>query len=526
MSLDETVFEPLGETVTFRDAVPVADLNKTFNEHRVAVRALKERVAKGALTEAELVERMGKMEDDLRVALRADRAGTVERFVAGGDHFDLDYRYIRDDGTVRFRSERVNVPGPDGNALSVERPGLLDDRHPATGEHAALAEAFHRYALGRILYGRMSFPSNLGERAWVDGVIPAMKRMPGQTGAFLRSMLSDPALFKRVLNSTSGTGGEFISNPTIGVRRPISMPRNVSSLFRRQMAPSKTFSPVIATGRGLMRGRGAITTDPARFTQQSFTTAGTTVTVQDFVINCLIDSNLVRDSAPVADILMLIDEWINQAEIDTLEMMILHGDTAGTHMDSAVATSTWGGYFTAGQTSGSDNPLAKWLGLRARAQDDTALTSAGGAFTVASLTTPNSTLNAWDAGARILVGLNGIYTVSATSQFVTQDTFGPRAANVAGAVGVIGGKTVVLSEFLPKIFDTTTGCVTGSNAGNLLIVTNPNAAVVYEMDSPDGDYDTTQPQYGARYIGRNYSGVLAFNVATGEKPVAALYNIG
>lgn len=521
------VLKPLGETVEFRDEVAIADLNRTFNAQRAAILDLNQRIEAGKATEAERAERIAKMEGDLAEALRADKAGRREVFVASGTANDVDLRYIRDDGTLRLRTEKVAVPGPDGSPIHTDLPGLLDDRSPASADHADLRNAFHRYKMAQFLAAK-GLPSLEGtaSRVWATEVVPAMKRMSGSTGAFLRTMLSNPEMFKRVLNGTTGTGGDLISNPTMGVRRPTSMPRVVSALFRRQMVANKTFTPAVTAGRGLPRLRTATGVDPARFTPQSFTTTTASVSVKDFNIQALVDSNWFRDVAPVADGLQLVLDWLDQAEADGIEIMLLHGDTAATHQDSGIATWTLDSYFASGQLDGTDSPIKQWLGLRARSADDSTTTSGGGSFTLADLTVPSASLKTWDSGSVLLAGLNGIYTISATSEFNTTDVFGQQAMNVAGAVGSIAGKRVYISEFLPREFSTSTGMYTGSNPGNLLIQVNPAAGVIYEMESPEADYDVSEPHRGARYIGRNMSAVFAFDVATGEKPVAVLYNIG
>lgn len=521
-------FAPLGQEVAFRDEVALDALNTTFNTQRVAILDLNRQIEAGRATEADRAERIARMERDLQTVLREDKRGQKSVFVPAGDAVDVDRRYVRDDGSVRLRTEAVDVPGWDGGSIRVTRPGLLDERNPVSGAHADLRNAFHRFKMAQMIRakGGLDGIDAVMQRVWATEVVPAMQRLGGSTGEFLRSMLSDPATFKRVLNGTAGTGGDLISNPTMGVRRPNSLPRVVSGLFRRQMTANKTFVPATMAGRGLPRLRSGTTNDPARYTPQAFTTGTSAVTVKDFNINALVDTNWFRDIAPVADGLGMLLDWLDRAEMDGVEVMILHGDTAATHQDTGIATWTLGSYFSSGQLDGADSPIKQWLGLRARAADDSATASAGATFSVSDLVTPSATLNTWDSGAVLMTGLNGIYTISATSEFVTVDKFGAQAMNVAGVVGSIAGKRVYVSEFLPKEFDTTNGLYTGSNSGNLLIQVNPAAFTIYEMESPEADYDVSYAERGARYIGRNMSAVLACEVVSGEKPVYVLYNMG
>lgn len=517
----------LGEQVQFTDEIPVAELNRTFNQQRAVILNLAERIARGEATAGERAEAQARMEGDLAIALRGAKAAYREQFVPSGAPSDVDARFIRNDGSVRMGSERITLPGPDGNTIDHVRAGLLDSRTPVSPEHARLLKAFHRYKVANLL--RMRGIETMGSQAtrvWCEEVIPAMEGLGGATGNKLREMVADPGLFKRVINGTAGTGGDLISNPTIGVRRPTSMARPVAGLIRRQMVANKTFVPATMAGRGLPRLRAAISNDPVRFTPQAFTTGTASVSLKDFVINALVDSNWFRDVAAVADPMTMIMDWLDQSEIDGIEAMVLHGDTAGTHQDSGIATWTLNSYFASGQLDGTDSPIKQWLGLRARSADDSTTTSGGGSFTSSDLVTPSASLNTWDAGSVLTVGLNGIYTISTTSEFVTADVFGPRAFNAAGVVGAIAGKQVQISEFLPKEFDTSTGMYTGNNLGNLIIQWNPRAWVIYEMDSADADYDVSEPHRGARYIGRNMTAVLSCEAVSGEKPVAVLYNIG
>jgi len=531
MAADGSVFTPLGERVEFTNQVAAAALNDTFNAQRVAILELNARIEADRATAADRAAMIDRMSGDLSEALRADRRGRTEAFVAQGDAADVDHRFLLPDGSIRFRSQPISIPTPEGDIMVVA-PGLLDTRTPASPAHAALRNAFHRYKMASFLRANgVDGTGEIAKRVWAQEVRPAMERMPGRVGEFLRSMLNDPATFKRVINATSGTGGDLISNPTMGVRRPTSMPRLVAGLVRRQAVTNKTFVPATIAGRGLPRARAVITNDPARFTPQAFTTGTASVSLPDFVINALVDSNWFRDVAPVADGLQLVLDWLDQAEADGIEVMLLHGDTAATHQDT-LSTMTLGSYFASGQLDGSDSPLKKWLGLRARAADDSTMTSAGASFTASDLVTPAASLNTWDSGSVLLAGLKSIYTVATTSEFVTVDKFGAQAfvqagaPSAAGAVGSIAGKRVYISEFLPNVVDTTNGLITGSNAGGCLILWNPRSTVIYEMDSPEADYDVSQPERGARYIGRNMTALLNFEVVSGEKPVASLYNIG
>lgn len=527
---DDDVFGELGKEVRFGDDVAAAELASTINRQRSAILTLRKQIDEGKSTEAERAETIARMGEDLRAVHARVKQGAGVIWQPGGDAGDVTRRYLRSDGLVQFSSTVETVPLPRGGRIQVKRPGLLTDDKPVTREHAALVNAFFRYAFAASIGARgVSGASEAAQDIWIRGVVPAMQAMPGPVGDFLRTMLSDPATFERAMNATAGTGGELISNPTIGgaLRTPRTLPRRVASRIAMQRAISKTFTVPIITGRALLRLQGAITDDPARATPQSQTTTSAAVTMKDLIANVLVQSTFFRDiQSSGMDGIMLIMAFLDQAAADTDELMLLHGDTAASHQDT-LSTWTLGSYFASGQLDGSDAPTKALLGIRARAHDDSNTATAGGAFDAADHFGTLALLGNWGQGAICTVGVNGIYTLMANSLFTTVDKFGDRATLLTGQLGQIGNTPVDISEFLPKEFDTTSGLRTGSNAGNIAVYHNPAAMTLWDMEPADGgEFDVSEPHKGARYIGRTATRQITFNVPSGEKPAAVLYNLG
>ncbi len=522
--------ESLGREVQFTDEVAVGALNTVLNQQRNALLTLNAQVSAHKRTIGELETFKAQASDELRAATARVRQTGGVVWQPGGDASDLTRRYLRADGMVQLGEVTESVPMPRGGFRQVKRSGLLTEERPLTREHSDLVIGFHRYALASKMAARgMSGATEAADDVWVRSVVPAMRSMPGPVGDFLRQMLSDPATFERAMNASAGTGGELISNPTLGtaLRTPRTLPRRVASRIAMQRSVSKTFTAPVITGRGLLRLQGAISDDPARATPQGMVTTSAAVTMKDFIVNMLVQSTFFRDIASSGlDGMALVDQWLAQAVADSEEMILLHGDSAATHQDT-IATWTVGSYFTSGQLDGSDSPIRAILGVRARAHDDSNTVSASGSFDAADHFGALALLGNWGAGAVATVGVNGIYTLLANSLFTTVDKFGDRATLLTGQLGQIGNTPVDLSEFLPKEFDTSSGLRTGSNAGNIVVYHNPAAMTMWDMEPADGgEYDVTEAHKGARYIGRTATRQVTFNVLSTDKPAAVLYNIG
>lgn len=513
----------IGELKQFTDEVSVAELNAQFATHHNALKALREQVSAGKRTAAELQEAIDLRARATAPAVRAVRQGTTQAFVPGGSAADLDAAFLRDDGTLRLTRSAEKAPGWDGGEVEISHEGLLDATNPVTAEHKRLVERMYRFRAAQAINGKGLDTGNVVAREWAE-VVKAARSMPGEAGAQLRAMFASRESFTRAINGTSGTGGEFFGNPNMGLRRPSSLPRVVTNLIPSSQTMNKSFTVPIQTGHGLSRLVGQISDDPAANPPQSFTTSSAAVTLKDFNATAYVQNTWFRDAnAGVDDPLGRVLGWLDQSEIDTLEAAILHGDTNATHQDT-IATWTLNSYFASGQLDGSDSPLKAWIGLRARAADDSA-TASGGSFAAADLTAPAGVLNTHDRDSVILAGIVGAYAISTSTEFVTVDKFGPQAFVRAGVVGSVAGKPLYVSEFLPKEFDTSSGLYTGSNAGNILVIFNPMACRLYRMAHPDESFDVSMPHKNTRAIGRSMTALMVYEVVSGEKPVYVLYNV-
>lgn len=515
-----------GQLVDLTPSAPADAVIGQINTQRTKLIEIEAQVAAGKRTEAERQEQIDRMMAGVREDLAAWRKSERQEWAPSGDVALLDAKYLRPDGSVRFFDEKETVKFLDIDLRDVTRPGLLTDTEPCTREQADLIRSFRAFALATVMQKRGWEGAAELRRIHAGNFRTALTRLSGKVGAFCRSFVEDPVVHQRVLNNVAGQGSELISNPTLPlIRRPLTLQRRVVSLIRAQAVSTPTFKQPIITGRGLMRKRGATTDDPARYPVQRFTTSDASISVQDLNINVLMDPNWIRDAAMVlADPMAEIDNWISQADADTMEASFLHGDSTATHEDT-ISTWTLDSYFSAGQLDGSDSPLRLWKGFRRHAVDDSTMASGGASFTAATHYTAVASMKNHGGMAIMITGLSCFYnSLLANSLFTSFNAIGDRNTLTTGELGNVGKNRLVISEFMPKEFDTSSGLYTGSNKGHEIVYVDPAAYAWYELTDAESGWDVTYPERGARYIGMQKRGVLVKNVPSGEKPAAAIYN--
>lgn len=515
-----------GRTADLTPTSPAADLAGAVNRHRDTLLAMGKDIEEGKRTHAERLEAVERMQAETAVALKAAKAAERVEWQPGGDAALLDARFMLPDGSVRFgaRTERVVLKG--FPAVDLQMPGLLTDERPVTREHQTLTNAFRGLAIARELVRHGWDGAAALESKAAAAFMRAFIALPGRVGAFCRAAMSDGTLWERVINGSSGTGGELISNPTINqIRRPLLLQRRLFGMIPSQVTALSTFKQPIITGHGLLRKRGATSDDPARFPSQRFTTSDASISVVDMVINALLDPNWVRDAAQVlGDPIAFVQRWLDEGTSDTMELALLHGDTAATHEDT-LSTWTLNGYYTAGQLDGTDSPAKFWIGARARAFDDSNTGSGGGSFTASTHYAAVAALGNHADKAVMVMGLNTFYTgILANTLFTSYNAMGPAGTLITGKLGAVGQNEIIISEFMPKEFDTSSGLYTGSNKGHEILYTDPTAWMYYELADGSSDYDVSYPERGARYVGMTHRGVLVANVVSTEKPSYVLYN--
>ena len=149
-------------------------------------------------------------------------------------------------------------------------------------------------------------------------------------------------------------------------------------------------------------------------------------------------------------------EVIPEALAEGVERAIISGDTAGTHQDSGITAT---------------DPETAWNGLRREALRRSAtidVTESSGSFNYGRLT------EVIGAGGKFLLNASDTAWVCDTSAYTqilnftevtTIDNFGMNATNVKGAVMMLMGRPLVVSEHLPLVHDD--GAVSATVANNV-----------------------------------------------------------
>lgn len=514
-------FERLGETRVINAGDSAEKLNELFSVHRAAL--LQDH---GDLVR--LREKVDRMVPEAQALLRQAKSEARAEFVPQGNARQMDARYLRPDGAVIFGRTVETVDMPGGDPEQVVRHGFLSDPHPVTEEqlrarnaHSGFTIAFHR-------------AKKMNADPWRDPLVrksfvnfrKAMLAVPGQTGEFLRSMFSSSAELKRVISNATGTGAELVLVPTMSnLRRPADLARRIPGLFAIREVASPSFKQPIVTGRALATKRGATGNDPTRYPVSTFTSSDVTLTVVDQVIMALIDPLWVSDASQILDDPMgLVLAWLESGYLDTLELAMLHADTAGTHQD-AIATWTMGGLYTAGQLDGVNASSKWWAGIRARAYDDGNNISAGGSFDIADHFTAIEAMGNHGADAVAITGLHCLYTqILPYSGFTTVDKMGQLATQITGEIGKLGKNPLIISEMIPNDF-ANTGLYTGSGSTTEIVYVDPTSYEYYEYAGGADDFDQMYPDKGAQYVGMVRRGLFAPTCLATEKPAAVSYNL-
>lgn len=511
--------ETLQQLKPVDSGVSAREISDTLNVHRSSLLALSGDLA----AQRQLSQRLAA---DMERKLADHQRGASVEVIPLGGAAELDRFFLREDGSVRFKRESRVLGHFGGETISDDAPGLLDSAS-VTPEHERLRRAYGGFAIAFHRARKMGAnpSSDLLCRKAYKNFLRALHSLPGRTGDFCRKMLADPEMFKRVIGNAAGSGGELVAVPTVSnIIRPTDLARRIPGMVRMVNAPTPSFKQPIVTGRAIGRRRGATASDPARYTQSQLTTSDTTRTVVDIAFSALLDPQWVTDAATTIDDPMgLVQDLLANGYADTLEFAFLHGDT---NAQDTLSSWTLGGYYTAGDLDGTDSPAKFWIGWRGRAFDDSNNYAGGGSFDITDHFGALALMGNLASDARIITGLNCLYTdLLPLTQFLTRDLFGDQATIVTGQLGSIGGKPVIVSQFLANEY-ASTGLYTGSGTTNTLVYVNPDRYEYYEMDAGAGaDFDVIYPERGAQYVGMVRRGILVPNCMSTEKPCAVVVNL-
>lgn len=472
-------------------------------------------------SDAKRAELVANMQAEVEGMLRAQKLAAIRDLGANADGQELDSRYVVD-GKLHLGDWTEREVYPDGSTCDVKRHGLLTDPRP---QGAELVELRKRYLELGVAY---RLARSVGRNPWTSEAVRSSFRevrrlgcaLPGRTGALF-------AEFVRATNGAATTGAELLSTPTLSqLRTPQSLSRMVGGLIEHVAVKTPSFKPPAMTGRALPRLRGVTQDDPSRYSQQTPVTSSATKTIVNFALSTLLDPVWLADAEQVLDAPMAgIADWIAQGWADLEELAALHGDTAGTQ--DLIASWTVGGYFAAAQLSGTgDSPILGFGGIRKNAFGNTNSGSGSGAFGLTAHYTALAAMGVHGDKSVMVTGLDTYYkSLLGNSAFTSVQNFGQYATAITGQMGSVGKTAILLSDFMPSDFDSTTGKYTGSNAKGEIVYFDPTAFVVYEMVQGADDFDATYPERGARYVGGVRRMLLDDRTVNSEKPAYVLYNV-
>lgn len=438
----------------------VEDAYKALSDMRAEIRSLKERDAGRAQKDA-LFDRV---KDDL-VALQrtvVEAQQTAARRDSGADALAVRF-YTAPERLATGQMDRTVRHGVRVRALEHKGGridwGICDDPNPRTEWQKALQDALTRRTLVRAYMGLRT-----GEASpLADDDVRAALRMA-------------PEAIQRVFNDTATEGAEWIPDGFLpSLIRAADEGRRVEALFgtiqmtrKVEVLPylGKSFQPYIV---------GQATSDePAAFKASDAVTADRTLTAVSIAIRAVVDEDSSEDQVLGALDALLLPE-IATAMADGDEDAIINGDTNSTHDDDVVnwnPSSRWGGTL-----GGSGDHRRAYLGLRAAANDKSN-TADRGTTTDAKLLGLIASLDGGfrrkDTGVFIGNEQHTLFELMDLDSFQTLDKYGPQATVLAGELGKIYGRPLVLSPFMTA---------------------DLNASGVYD--------DTTTTQAGLLYVDRS-----------------------
>lgn len=500
--------------------VTASTLTDHVNGQRTAILELNRRVEEGTLSQGERLQNLERRVEEATGALRAAKQAAAEEGLAahaGLPESEVVARYGSGQG-FRLNSVKRSIRLPSGGTAEVVVPGYLDDPKPVNAEQVEAQRAYRALALAGSVFKR----KGAAAAPMVDAAYRNLFVVLAQTPTASRA----PAV-RAILDGSAGAGGELLPVPTLAnIREPLRLNRRLAGLIAVENHSNESWKEVTEVGNFLMRLRGRRTDDPARYERVKFTTSDTTLAAYTYTGQTLIDDNLVESPDAVVSITDRAMAFLDRMEADTLEVQLLHSDTAATHQDSAYESWTIGSYFTAGELGGSDSPIRQWIGWRATAFDDSCDASAGGSFdetdwfgTIKLM--GNRAVSDLVAG----IGISTYFThVLPNAKFINRDYVGERATLIVGQVTDIGGVPLVLSEFLPAEFPTTGLYTTGGSTGQIVI----GDAGAWRWDvvpALESEWEVSEQHRGAVYIGRKRTYRLTKRCVSTDKPNAVIRNL-
>jgi HK97 family phage major capsid protein len=384
--------------------------------------------------------------------------------------------------------------------------GLLDDPKPKTDWQKHLQRLVEARSFARRLKGRS----------------PRIDR------EIMRHLSRGPSAIARVFADNTGEGAEFIPDVVMPqLQRELELARQVEALFPRMSIPTggSTVNPFHSVGCQPFV-HGVPTTgdlNPAELEKSVPTTSSGSVNPATLTVSLPADKDATEDAIVQWDAYARLN--LVEAIRDGIEDAIINGDTAATHGDSGLASwnprSRW-------NTLGSSNDHRKaWIGLRHRAIDVSSSSSGNAAQTVAGAMAWLADLDSPHAfGSVVYITSPEYFLVKllTDSNVLTVDKYGPFASILTGEVGRIGGRPVVLSEFMDKQLNTSGVYDNSTKTKTAMCIVNRDRFVMADRRGLMLETETVARRHTVYFVASIRTKFHTFDSAT-KKNVAYRYNL-
>lgn len=495
--------------------------------------------AKAAMTEiVDLRERTVKAET-LAAQLKAGMDAMSAQRVADGEHIPegTDGELVRstyrrslsqDDaqalgGVCDLRNEHSRERGFDearryvGGANGVVRmlggvehgsweDGLLDDPAPKTQWHHDLQRKVEEAGVIKAVLGRVSAKR-------LSGIVEHLKRGPKQIA--------------KVFADNTGEGGEWIITlPTTELQRTAELARQLeSTIMDMPVSATVTTLPFLTSGAQpyLHNVPASGDMNPAVLPKSIPTTADRTLTIKTLTVNVPVDMDAAEES--IVDALPLMSLLVSEALRDGTEDGMLNGDTAATHGDTAFAT--WNPRSRWSSVSGSANDHRRgWIGWRQRAFDVSATADFNASQTVSAYIGALSGLTVPHAFSDVMYVTSPehyLAKILIDTNVLTVDKYGPSATILSGEVARIGGRPLILSEFMVADM-AASGLYTGAGALTGMVIVNRARFKMARRRGVRLNLESVYRDHTHYVVASERKAMVQFDSAT-TKNVRYLYNL-
>jgi len=509
-----------------------------FNRHQRAITESLRLLKAGELTQAEVRERLERMQADGERAHATHIAGLSETTIApsGTARLAMErYRAMDPDtgagtggivlqGVTAERMARLQpleaarlganvIKLPNGRMIVEHRSGYLTDPRPETVEQARIQEAYSNFGVAvRIAHKLGEVKNRTAETYDLIAENPTVRKTFFKLDRAIRSA-SEPAgiairsMYERVLSGASGAGDDWIAKPYLqgGWIGPHDLQPQLADRIPQLDAPAPEFTaPTMPAGELIARLRGRVQVEqPTGLPAVSLTTGKRTITIKSLVMRLLLDDEWLSDflrngMVSMEDLMSRLRRGLRR----TVEIALLHGDTTSTHQD-AVSTWTLSSMLTAGTLDGTDSPLKAWKGLRRLCFDDTgAANDSAGTFsgTTAMAMIARMGTRAQNPDSVWTCNINCLYKkMMPADDFRLWSSVGEMATARSGSMGQMLGRDVLLSEFMSSDLNAS-GLYDGvTTTKTALLHWDPTAFEMWNL-LEDSFLDVARPEEGVMHL--------------------------